>query len=166
MRRFVWLVLAVNVGGTFAARAPDKDDKRQRETLEDARMLAGPDVEGLPIELTSALHDKASEGVEAWTVYDESGLGSRIVVYTGSEVFRCANNRRGAVHRCMLWLASALVHEAWHFRNGPNEAAAYQVQLRFLIFSGASDAQLSGLRVSRDRALAAERKKVSAARKD
>jgi hypothetical protein len=134
------------------------------EVLEAAIFLAGPSVAGLPIVLASSPPVASSKGVEAWTAYGDDGKGTRIFVYIGSGVFRCASQLPSGA-QCPLRLASAIVHEAWHFRNGPNEAAAYDAQLTFLFLHGGSTEQISSVRVSRDRMLAAERKKIQAAKR-
>ena len=41
--------------------------------------------------------------------------------------------------RCLLKVASVIVHEAWHLRNGPDEVGAYQTQLIFLQMKEASE---------------------------
>jgi hypothetical protein len=77
-------------------------------------------------------------------------------VYTESSVFICAS-RQTPVHAnpyiCLLKLASIIVHEAWHFKNGPDEAGAYEAQLQFLVTRGpGSPAEIAeGVRRARDR---------------
>lgn len=51
---------------------------------------------------------------------------------------------------CLLKLASIIVHEAWHFRNGPDEAGAYNAQIEFLAQRGGS-IEIAGVRRARDR---------------
>ena len=63
--------------------------------------------------------------------------------------------------QCMLKLASVLVHEAWHFRNGRDEAGAYTAQITFLMHQG-SDATAAGVRRARDRVLAVRGSPVEA----
>jgi hypothetical protein len=138
--------------------------RAQRETLEDALLLAGLRLADLPIELTSELYPAAAPSVEAWTSYDADGKGSRVVVFTGSVTFRCASKPRSS-HSCLLMLASDIVHEVCHFRNGPNEPDAYQTQIAYLIFSGASSAQIAGVRANRDRALLDLRKAIDVAKR-
>ena len=48
---------------------------------------------------------------------------------------------------------SIIVHEEWHFRNGPDEAGAYEAQLQFLeVRGGGSAAEIAeGVRRARDR---------------
>jgi len=43
-----------------------------------------------------------------------------------------------------LKLASIIVHEAWHYRDGPSEAEAYAKQIAFLTTHGGSDRLISG----------------------
>jgi hypothetical protein len=153
--------LAVTLSLAASATA-GQDARHERQTVEAARVLAGPDVAGLPIELASVLPNAASKGAEGWTIAGDSGKGERIFVYTGSEIFRCASTRDN--HECLLRLASILVHEAWHIRNGPREDEAYSAQIAFLIGNRVSSAQVAAVRKSRDRSLAAERKAIDAAK--
>ena len=85
-------------------------------------------------------------------------------MYTGSEAFHCASQRPPVPYLCQVRLAAVIVHEAWHFRNGPNEAAAYDAQLAFLNLHDAT-AQTAVVRRSRDRALAAVRGQVEEAKR-
>jgi hypothetical protein len=108
------------------------------------------------IVLGSVPPDSASPGVEAWTVFREDGTGDRVAIYTESSVFICAS-RNTPVHVnpyiCLLKLASIIVHEAWHFKNGPDESGAYEAQLLFLVTRGAGSSQeiAEGVRRARDR---------------
>lgn len=139
-----------------AAQASDVKDRVRRDALDAAVVLANPHSAGVRIVLASVRPDAASPGVEAWTVIREDGKGDRVVVYTESSVFICAS-RHTPVHVnpyiCLLKLASIIVHEAWHFRNGPDEAGAYEAQLQFLVARGAgSAAEIAvGVRRARDR---------------
>jgi hypothetical protein len=138
-----------------SAQVSDEKERVSRETLDYARVLANPHSAGVLIVLASILPDSASPGVEAWTVFREDGKGDRVVVYTESSVFICAS-RNTPVHVnpyvCLLKLASIIVHEAWHFRNGPDEAGAYEAQLQFLEVRGAGSAAeiAEGVRRARD----------------
>ena len=138
------------------AQVSDEKDRVRRETLDYALVLATPHGAGVPIVLASILPDLASPGAEAWTVFREDGKGDRVVVYTESRVFICASRDR-PVHvnpyECLLKLASIIVHEAWHFKNGPDEAGAYEAQLRFLATRrSVSSAEIAeGVRRARDR---------------
>ena len=107
-----------------------------------------------------------SPGAEAWTVYDEHGKGDRIFVYTRSRTFRCASVPRWDQYQCLLKLASVIVHEAWHLRNGPDEVGAYEAQLiflqlteasAFLQFNEAAAVNIREVRRARDRTLADKR---------
>jgi hypothetical protein len=99
-------------------------------------------------------------------VVDEHGKEGRIYVYTRSRTFRCASVPRSDQDRCLLKLASVIVHEAWHLQNGPNEVGAYDAQLVFLQLKEASAflqlnegiaVDILEVRRSRDRALADQR---------
>jgi hypothetical protein len=139
-----------------SAQVSDEKARVSRETLDYARVLANPHSVGVPIVLASVPPDSASPGVEAWTVFGEDAKGDRVVVYTESSVFICAR-RHTPVHVnpyiCLLKLASIIVHEAWHFRNGPDETGAYEAQLHFLeARGGGSAAEIAeGVRRARDR---------------
>lgn len=120
MWSLAWLVLAV-------AFVPEQ------AVLDSALMLAGRHIYGqLPLTLTSELPWTVSANAEAWTVFDERGRGTGIFVYTRSRTFRCASVPTREQRRCQLKLASVIVHEAWHLRNGMDEAGAYDAQLVFL----------------------------------
>jgi hypothetical protein len=120
------------VGSTRQSPSPtDERDALDVETLQLALLLAGPRVSALPITLASVRPDSASRNAEAWTVRDASGGAERIALYTKSEVFSCAKKQPRS-RQCLVKLASIITHEAWHFRNGPNEAGAYEVRLAFL----------------------------------
>jgi hypothetical protein len=138
------------------AQVSDEKDRTRRETLDAALVLASPHGAGVPIVLASIPPDSASEGVEAWTVFREDGKGDRVVVYTESSVFICASRDTPVYvnpYICLLELASIIVHEAWHIKNGPDEAGAYQAQLRFLeVRGGGSAAEIAeGVRRARER---------------
>jgi len=95
----------------------------RQETLETVLNLARFDRTDMPITLAAVAPAATSHGVEAWTFYGANGKAERIFVYTGSDTFRCARWPFG-MHQCRVRLASALVHEAWHFENGRNEGDA------------------------------------------
>jgi hypothetical protein len=159
------LVFALALPGS--SRASANPDPIERRTLETALLLAGPRIARLPIELSPLAPDGASPGVEGWTIYHADGQAERISVYTGSEIFRCARwpHLNPQSHECVMRLASVVVHEAWHFSNGRQEAGAYGAQLSFLMANHASDAQIAAVQMARDRVLAAVRKAASAAKK-
>jgi hypothetical protein len=126
------------------------------KTLEGAILLAGPSVAGLPIVLTAVPPAAASRGVEAWTLLTEAGNGERIVVYSESDAFHCASNPHRPDYQCLLKLASAIVHEAWHYRHGLNETDAYDAQIAYLALHGGSSAQIGGVRLARNRVHSAQ----------
>jgi hypothetical protein len=134
-----------------------KKDAQRCRALDAALFLAGGRFAGLPIAFAVVPHATASPGVEAWTEYGEDGHGTRIWLYTESEVFRCASRMPNADYRCLMKLASIVVHEAWHFRHGRSEVGAYTAQITFLEFEGGSSIDVSGVRKSRDVIVAAER---------
>jgi hypothetical protein len=117
----------------------------------------GPSVAGLPIALAALPPDEASRGVEAWTLRTAAGNGERIVVYSGSGLFRCASDPHRLDYQCLLRLACAIIHEAWHYQHGLDEAAAYDTQIAFLTLHGSSTAQIATVRLARDYVLAAQR---------
>ena len=133
-----------------------------RRTLEAARALAGLDRADLPMALTSVAPVSASRGVEAWTSYDREGKGEQIFVYTGSDIFRCANWPL-AMRQCLVRLASVLVHERWHFENGRDENDAYEAQIAFLVNNGAAIEHVKAVRLAQQR-VAATAPRASAAR--
>jgi hypothetical protein len=168
MRNVAWLFIVV---GTWCVpstvRAADSTPAQEREALDEALRLAGPQLyRHLPIVLIATLPGIVSPGAEAWTVYDEYGTGDRIFVYTRSRTFRCASASRSDQDQCLLRLASIIVHEAWHLRHGRDEAGAYEAQLAFLRLTEASaflqlsetaSQDIREVRRARDRALADRR---------
>jgi len=168
MRNIVWLFIVV---GTWCVpstvRAADSTPTQERAVLDRALRLAGPHLYAdLPFVLISELPRTVSPGAEAWTVNDEHGKGGRIFIYTRSGTFRCASVPRSDQDRCLLKIASVIVHEAWHLRNGRDEVAAYDAQLIFLQLNEASaflqlnkaaTVDILEVRRARDRALADRR---------
>jgi hypothetical protein len=168
MPKVAWLFIVV---GTLCVpsivRAAGSTPAQERAALDTALRLAGPQSYAhLPIVLVSALPGTVSPGAEAWTVYDEHGKGARIFVYTRSRAFRCASAQRSDQDQYLLKLASIVVHEGWHLRNGPDEAGAYEAQLAFLRLTEASaflqlnetaSQNIREVRRARDRALADKR---------
>ena len=157
MRNLTWIMLFGSLCVSSASRAADDVAAAQRAVLDQALLLAGLQFARPPIVLTPVLPWPASRGAEAWTVYDEHNQADRIFVYTGSELFQCASRRPRPDWPCVLKLASILIHEAWHFRNGRDEVGAYDAQLAFLLQNG-SDAVASGVRAARDRVRAAKQR--------
>lgn len=151
------------VGMTLAATMPStavaapSPQTYAPETLRAAIALAGPIAAGLPIELAATPPASSPTTIEGWTTNGDDGRATQIFVYTGSEAFRCASQRPPVPYLCQVRLAAVIVHEAWHFRNGPNEPAAYDAQLAFLNLHDAT-AQTAVVSRSRDRALAAIRR--------
>jgi hypothetical protein len=149
-------LLAFSFSFIGPAHASNQTSQEVQRTLDTAILLAGPSLTGLPIALAPAPPDEASRGVEAWTLSHQDGHGERIIVYSGSGVFHCASDPNRQDYQCLLKLASILVHEAWHYRHGPDEAGAYDAQISFLTTHGRSGARIGGVRRSRDRVLAAQ----------
>ena len=147
------LMLTLTLHLAWASRGNTFD----RETLETALILAGLDRANLPITLATVAPSSASHGIEAWTSYDAAGCGDRIFVYTGSDMFRCARWPFG-MRQCRVRLASALIHEAWHFEHGRNEGDAYEAQIAFLMRNGAATEHVKAVRLARNRVLAEERR--------
>src|SRR3954462_14448822 len=87
---------------------------------------------------------------------NQEGNGSRIVVYSQSDVFRCASDPDNRDYQCLLKVASITVHEAWHCRHGPGEAGAYDAQIAFLTTRGGSGYQIAGVRMARALVLGAQ----------
>jgi hypothetical protein len=133
-----------------------------RETLDRALILARFDRANLPITLATTTPASASSGVEAWASYDADGNAERIFVYTGSDMFLCASPPL-SMRQCLLRLASAVVHEAWHFEHGPEEGEAYESQIVFLLRNGAETEHVKAVRLAQMRVLAAERRATAAA---
>ena len=157
----LWLVFTL--APVCLARASEDNGQLERQTLEAARLLAGRSGR-LPIALASVLPDGASSrGIEGWTIPRADGKGEQIFVYTASEIFRCAS--KGKNYQCLLRLASIIVHEAWHFRNGGSEDGAYAAQIAFLMGNQGAPEQIAAVRMARDRVLAAERKAIETAKK-
>jgi hypothetical protein len=146
------LLLSLSIHAPWASH----DAASDRETLQRVLTLAGLDRANLPITLAAATPASASRGVEAWTSYDDE-CGDRIFVYTGSDMFRCAS-RPLAMRQCLLRLASAVVHEAWHLEHGRDEEEAYEVQIAFLLRNGAATEHVKAVRLAQERVLAAERR--------
>jgi hypothetical protein len=170
MRKVAWLFIVV---GTWCVpstvRSADSTPAQERAVLEKALRLAGPQSYAqFSFVLTSELLPTVSRDAEAWTVYDEHGMGNRIFVYTRSRVFRCASVSHRDQGQCLLKVASIIVHEAWHLRNGPDEVGAYEAQIIFLKLNEASAFLQSNeaaamnireVRLARDRVLADSRKR-------
>ena len=140
-----------------------RGDAFDRETLETALILAGLDRANLPVTLAAVAPSSASAGIEAWTSYDADGNVVQIIVYTGSDMFRCARWPFG-MRQCRVRLASVLVHEAWHLEHGRNEGDAYEAQIAFLMRNGAATEHVKAVRLARNRVLAAEQRATADAR--
>jgi hypothetical protein len=172
MRNVAWVFMVVGtwcVPSTIRAAGPTP--AQERAVLDKALRLAGPQLyEHLPFVLVSELPRTASPGAEAWTVFDEHGKGDRIFVYTRSRTFQCASVPSRDQDQCLLKLASVIVHEAWHLRNGLDEVGAYEAQLSFLQLVEASAflqvneaaaVNIREVRRARDRVLADQRNATS-----
>ena len=149
------LLLSLSIHGPWASR----EAASNRETLQRVLILAGLDRANLPITLATVAPASASRGVEAWTSYDEE-CGDRIFVYTGSDMFRCAS-RPLAMRKCLLRLASAVVHEAWHLEHGREEEEAYEVQIAFLLRNGGATEHVAAVRLAQKRVRAERRASVT-----
>jgi hypothetical protein len=172
MRNVAWLFFVVGTSCVpSTVGAADTTSAQERAVLDRALRLVGqPSYAGLPLVLISELPRAVSPGAEAWTVFDEQGKGDRIFVYTRSRTFQCASASRRDQGQCLLKLASVIVHEAWHLRNGLDEVGAYEAQLSFLrlieasaVFqvNEAAAVNIREVRRARDRALADRRSATS-----
>ena len=128
-----------------------------QEALDTALRLAGLERAKLPIVLAAAPPASASHGIEAWTSYAADGTSERIFIYTRSDMFQCARWPFG-LRQCRIRLASALIHEAWHFEHGQDEGGAYEAQIAFLMRNGAASEHVNAVHLARKRVLAAERR--------
>jgi hypothetical protein len=87
-----------------------------------------------PIMLLDTPLRGVSPGIEAFVPVD----GDTIYLMTSSAVFRAAQESRlpcgalGALRK----IASIIVHEEWHVRNGADERGAYEAQLTALAAMG------------------------------
>jgi hypothetical protein len=95
--------------------------------------------------------DGASDGVEAWVIRKPDGQVHQIGVYRESAAFRCASGLILQDYQCLLKVASAIVHEAWHYNHGADETGAYDAQIAFLILNGGSSLQVLAVRRARER---------------
>ena len=127
---------------------------RDRAVLDKALVVAGLQSTRPWIVVTSELPQARSAEAEAWIVYSEDHARDRIFVYAGSRTFRCASVVHRDQYQCLLKLASVIVHETWHLKNGPDERGAYDAQLAFLDFRQASVSTMNEVRGARRRVLA------------
>jgi hypothetical protein len=86
-----------------------------------------------PIVLLPERPPYASANVEAFVLHEPD----RIVLLTSTQVFRQAQRADPNYLEAVRKLASILVHEEWHLRHGPEEAGAYEAQLKCLFQLGA-----------------------------
>ena len=172
-----WVLIVV---GTWSlpviVGAADGTPAQERAVLDKALRLVGRHVDAHPrLFLISELPPTVSPHAEAWTLFDEDRKGDRIFVYTRSRTFRCASIQGKDQERCLWKLASVIVHEAWHLRNGQDEVGAYQAQLIFLQAKEAEAflqlnegiaVEILEVRQARDRVVASQRsaKRRSASR--
>jgi hypothetical protein len=147
------LMLALAVPAPWALHGREVE----RETLKRVLILARLDRANLPITLTAVVPPPASRGIEAWTSYGADERGERIFVCTGSDIFRCASRPLG-MRQCVVRLASALVHEAWHFEHGRNERDAYEAQIGFLLRNGAATEHVKAVGLAQNRVIATQRR--------
>jgi hypothetical protein len=145
MRTMALVVLSLAFSYSAQASRPTSQADADK-ALAGAILLAGPSIAGLPVVLAAVPPDEASRGVEGWTVYDRDGHAERIVVYRESELFGCASDRDRKDYQCLLRLASTIIHEAWRYRYGLDEAGACDAQIAFLALHGGSSAQIGGVR--------------------
>ena len=146
----VVLIAAGRVSTNGQASGSDPRSLAAQRTLERAILLAGPGVARLPIVLAATPPDGASDGVEAWVTRGPDGQ-NQIGVYRESAAFRCASGLILENYQCLLKVASAIVHEAWHYNHGAEETGAYDSQIAFLVLNGGSSAQVAGVRRARER---------------
>lgn len=97
-------------------------------------MLGRPQSSFPPIEFVDRAQVTASAGAEAYVRRDEG----RIYLITSSDTFRDA---RASQDRCgntmaIRKIASVLIHEEVHLRQGGDEKAAYEAQLTILTALG------------------------------
>lgn len=87
-----------------------------------------------PINLVEVAPLGASRNVEGFVTHDPG----TIHVLTSSAVFREAamSLRLCGRHQAVAKIASIIVHEEWHLRNGADERGAYQAQLTALAALG------------------------------
>ena len=162
-RTFGWrgalvAVVLIAAGRVSAhGQASDPRSLAAQRTLERAIVLAGPDAARLPIVLAATPPDGASDGIEAWVIRGPDGQVNQIGVYRESAAFRCASGLILQNYQCLLKVASAIVHEAWHYDHGAEEAGAYDAQIAFLVLNGGSSTQVSGVRRARERIVTAPR---------
>ena len=152
MRRSTWLMVVLGVVSASSIVQAVDVLAGERKILEDAIILAGLQSVRPRIVLISELPATRTPGVEGWTVNGEDGKGHQIFVYTRSRTFQCARGGQDA-NRCLLKLASVIVHEAWHLKYGPDEAGAYTAQEAFLEFNHASPVLITEIRQARRRVL-------------
>jgi hypothetical protein len=85
-----------------------------------------------PIILLDQPPSFASRNAEGFVLRDPD----RIYLITSSVAFREAQRADPSDTQAMRKVASVLIHEEWHVRNGPDEAGAYEAQLRALFVLG------------------------------
>ena len=90
-----------------------------------------------PINLVEVAPLGASRNVEGFVTHDPG----TIHVLTSSAIFREATMSRSLCgrHQAVAKIASIIVHEEWHLRNGADERGAYQAQLTALAALGYDD---------------------------
>jgi len=161
MKWRAWSVVLALALSLMPQRSGIERDIDQR-TLDAALALANLTDSRFPVTLVSTVPPEASQGIEAWTRFGTNGSAERVFVYTGSDIFRCARWPL-SMHQCLVRLASVLVHEAWHFEHGKNQAAAYDAQIAFLMANRATAEHIAAVRTARERVLALEQRAREAA---
>ena len=98
-------------------------------------LLGRPASSFPPIELVDRAHVGGSAGAEAYVRRGEQ----RIYVVTSSDTFRDARESQDRCGNTMAIrkIASVLIHEEVHLRNGSDEKQAYEAQLTTLTALGA-----------------------------
>jgi hypothetical protein len=99
----------------------------------------------------------ASRNVEAFVTHSPD----TIYVITTTAVFRDAGGDpwSGVRQEACRKLASIIVHEEWHLRNGPDERGAYLAQLTMLQAVRAAPVTIAGVRQSMAAVVAARDKR-------
>jgi hypothetical protein len=144
-----------------AVLAAQNGDVVDNETLAAALRVARVKSTNLPIAVSNELPADASAGIEGWTTLRADGKGERVFVYGKSDTFRCAKPPYESPN-CILKLASVVIHELWHLKNGAEEPPAYDTQIGFLFRAGAPAMMIAEVMTAREAALRRVRHQRSA----